>query len=419
MPQIQLTARATSKILAVLTAAVLFKLGYLIRSFLSTIGHPSVVGVLLITYLLSFALLYAALADVDLEYWNSRLAAAIVGLLLLMFALTYTSHLAKSYIGTDAMLFTRYAVDLVLSGQNPYTHSMEAAFQQFPIDKRFVTYRIDGEIVRTFSYPALAFLAFVPQALLGIPNLNLTTVTVLLATLLFLVYESPTELVLAPFVLMFVDPNLTLFSFGGVFDILWVFALLFGMKYWTQGRLRIAAICVGLAFAVKQIPWFVGPFLAVWLYAESETYAGFADRAKTCIGYGLGAFLLPNLPFIVSSPVAWLESVVTPIAGSAPMVKQGIGLTLITSSGFLQLPKSFYTLLLLGVLCVALVVYFLYFERLRWVAWIVPMAILWVNHRSLQNYFIFFVPIAYYAVLCHLRTENQLVTRNRTDVRSE
>lgn len=417
------TSQASSQLLAVLTAAVLFKLSFLIRSFLSTIGYPSVVLVLLCTYLFAFALLYAALADVDMAVWNPRFATGVVGILLLMFALSYTTHLASSYIGTDAMLFTRYAVDLVLSGQNPYTHSMESAFQQYPIDKRFVTYRIDGEIVTTFSYPALAFLAFVPQALLGIPNLNLTTVTVLLATLVFLVYESPTEFVLAPFVLMFVDPNLTLFSFGGVFDILWVFLLLLGMKYWTRGDLRLAAIFVGLAFAVKQIPWFVAPFLAVWLYAESETYRGFAERARTCIAYGLGAFLLPNLPFIVLSPVAWLKSVFTPVAGSVPMVKQGIGLTMLTSSGLLQLPKSFYTLLLLGVLGVALVAYFVYFERLRWVAWVVPMAILWVNYRSLQNYFIFFVPIAYYAVLCRHRAGEGPVTvtntREETDVQAE
>ena len=189
----------------------------------------------------------------------------------------------------------------------------------------------------------------------------------------------------------------------GVFDILWVLPLLFGMKYWHRERFDLAAVFVGLAFAVKQTPWFIGPFLAVWLYMESESYRQFGKRAAVCLIYGFAAFLVPNLPFILWNPTAWVRGTLTPIVGGgAPLVKQGVGMTFISVSGLYSLPKTYFTILMLSILSSLIVLYALYFEKLKWTAWVLPALVLWFNYRSLQNYFIFFIPVAYYAVLLKL-----------------
>lgn len=410
------TTVALGSVIAVIAGAVLFKIGFAMFHVMPPLGEPAAFAAIVAVYVAAFALIFAGVAAVDLSQWGRPLSLLSLGALFLGFYASYLTNTGGGYLGTDGILFTRYSVDLLLAGENPYAHSMLPAFEQYPIDNRFVTYRVDGSIVSSLSYPALSVLLFIPQALLGIPNLNLTTVAVLLVVLAFLSYESPPQLALVPIIVMFADPNLTFFSYGGVFDILWVLPLLLAMRFWHRNRLDVAAAFVGLAFAVKQTPWFIGPFLAVWLYQESETLAAFRTRAVTCLGYGFGGFLLPNLPFILWDVRAWASSVLTPVASGAALVKQGQGLTLVSVSGLYGLPKTFFTLTLLLALLLALVIYALYFDRLKWAAWIVPAVILWFNYRSLANYFIFFVPVAYYAVLLNYDLVRGRRTEGRTDV---
>lgn len=393
----------TGSAIAIVTGAILFKIAFAMKNLIPEFTNPIVILTILIMYAAALGLVYVGVTGIDMDRWGTALGYAVLVVLLLALNAAYLTKTGGTYLGTDGILFTRYSVDLLLSGQNPYAHSMAPAFEQYPIDSRFVTYRVDGTTVKSISYPALSFLLFVPQALLGVANLNLTAVVILMLVLAFLVYESPSSLSLVPFAIIFADPNLTFFSFGGVFDILWVLPLLFGMRYWHREQFGIAAAFVGFAFAIKQTPWFIGPFLAVWLYMESETYHQFGRRAGTCLSAGGAAFLLPNLPFIIWNFDAWMRGTLTPISsGAAPLVQQGSGLTLLSVTGLYTLPKSYFTLVMLSVLGVLVVIYALYFEKMKWAAWIFPALVLWFNYRSLQNYFIFFIPLAYYSALLKL-----------------
>lgn len=400
-----------SSVLAVASGAVLLKMAFVVKNVVSTFESIPAVGGVLLLYLTAFAVMYAGVSNLDIARYGRRVGYGIFVVVCFAFAVSYFQRYDSISIGTDAILFSHYSVDLLLDGQNPYTHSMLPAFGQYPVDDRFVTYRTDGSIVAALSYPALSFLYFIPQTLLGIPNFNLTPIVVLLIVLVFLIAESPPSLALAPFVIVFADQNITLFTYGGVFDILWVLPLLGAMKFWSQAKLGRAAFLVGLAFAVKQTPWFISPFLAVWLYTESPTYVEFGQKSARTVTYGIAGFLLPNIPFIIWNPTAWVTGVFTPIAGGAPLVQQGSGIVLLSANGLYSLPKSYFTVLLFSILCAALIVYVLYFEQLKWTAWIVPALIVWFNYRSLQNYFIFFVPLAYYAVLLRLNMARHQVSR--------
>lgn len=394
------------RILAVIAAAVLFRLADQLYVFGGVIDRPRVIISLFGIYLFSFVLLTVAVVGIDITRWGTVLAggAYLVALPGLYFAF-FVNHDITS-VGTDALLFSQYAVDLLLEGENPYANSMMPAFERYGLDHRFVTYQVDGTFVDSLSYPALSFLYFVPQTLLGIPNLNLTSIVVVLLSLAFLIRESPSHLALAPFAVFFADPSITFFSYGGVFDILWVLPLLLAMKFWARGQLPVAATLVGLAFAVKQTAWFVAPFLAIWLYLESDTQAVFRQRAGTCLTFGFAGFLLPNIPFIIWNPGAWTRSVLLPMLGGVGLVQQGRGLVVLSSTGLAPLPTSFFTVTLLVLLVASLCLYSLYFDAARWLAWLAPILLLWVNYRSLQNYFIFFIPIAYYAVLLRGRTSS-------------
>lgn len=306
----------------------------------------------------------------------------------------------RNVLGSDAILYSRYSNDLFLDGQNPYATSMRPAFEQYGVSMaEYGTHTVDGDVVTSLSYPALSVLYFVPQALLGVPNLNLTSVVVLLLVLGFLLYESSPSLAFVPFLILFVNPDIFQFTSSGVFDILWVLPLLLGMRYWHQDRIAIAAIWVGLACAVKQTPWIVTPYLAVWLYAESDDVQSFVRDAGITLGAGLGAFLAPNLPFIIWNPTAWVTSVLTPVGSGPTLVTEGVGPALLVQTELLAVSKSTFTALVALVLIVSLLAYARYFDRVRWIAWIAPAFVLWFNYRSLYNYYIFFLPVAYYAIL--------------------
>lgn len=389
----------SSRILLLVSAAILFNFGIMLRGYVSPIESLTALVTIYLIHTVAFGFSAGAVIGVNMKRWGhvAALLATIAGGIGLL--VVFAEQAKTGDLGTDAMLFTRYSVDLLLEGHNPYAVSMDAAYDLYPISEAFVTYKVDGTVVTSISYPALSFLPYVPQALLGIPNLNITTLAILFIALIYLISETPKEFALAPFAVVFANPNVLHYSFGGVFDILWVLPILIGMKYWHHSNWRLAAIFVGFAFAVKQTPWIIGPFLAVWLFNTAETRPEFYTRARICLQYGFLGFFIPNLPFIVLNPKAWILSVLTPIAGGADLVKQGIGLVAISASGYIPLPKTWYIITVLGALIVLISLYHLYFERMKWLAWIAPMFVLWFHYRSLQSYFIFFVPIGYYAIL--------------------
>jgi uncharacterized membrane protein len=99
---------------------------------------------------------------------------------------------------------------------------------------------------------------------------------------------------------------------------------------------------------------------------------------------------------------AWARSVFTPISSGVPMVHQGVGPTLATVTGVYALPKGYFTLLTIGSFVVALGVYALYWNRLKWAAWLLPPLVLFWYYRSLNSYYTWFLPVTYYAAICAL-----------------
>ncbi len=300
------------------------------------------------------------------------------------------------YIGTDGALFSRYAVDLVLAGKNPYSESMHPAFAAYNFDAPFSTYRIDGTTVEQVSYPAMSFLTFVPQALLGSRTVDATSLVILLVTFLWLVAKSDGLLRWAPPIILLAHGDILNFTAGGVFDILWVLPVLVTMQQWArEGELLTAGLAYGLACSVKQTPWFIAPFLLTALVLERKP----AKDYGRFIGAAAAIFVVTNLPFMLSAPRQWLAGVMTPVAGGVPLVELGEGPILLNIIGATHEPKAFFTLLMVLAFAVCLWIYAAYYPRTKYLAWVAPMVILWFNYRSLHNYYLFSLPLAHFAVV--------------------
>lgn len=199
-----------------------------------------------------------------------------------------------------------------------------------------------------------------------------------------------------------------MFSSGGVFDVMYILPLLVGMRLWKAKAYRPAALAVGAAFSVKQMPWLIGPFVAIWLLKECDTLTTFRRQAQKSLTYGFAGFLLPNLIFL-THPISWLKGVVTPVAGGAPLTMQGITLSAIPTHDILYLPRQYFIMMAFIVYLSSIVLYYMWYENVKWVSFVLPSVILFFHYRSLLNYYIYTPIVACYAILLR---RNLVVDRN-------
>ncbi|RLF16177.1 MAG: hypothetical protein DRJ97_01790 [Thermoprotei archaeon] len=392
-----------SRAIKVLTAALLLRTGFWMHLELNMVENLPGLLCALLLYVLSFVLIVEAFTDLDLTRVTRSLTVVVIALFAAAFV--FSAPNAPRYC-TDAMLFTRYAVELLLEGHNPYAYSMQQALLKYAtMDYRWLTETLEGAPVSTYSYPSLSFLIYVPAFLAGLRDVGAVMAAFFCLTAFFLVKETPQEYRLLPILILFLDPMLAVLSYVGAHDVVWMFFLLLAMKYFnprSKDSLRVSAILLGVAFAVKQTPWLILPFLVIWTVKEAGV-----KRAAELISIAALVFLAPNLPFMLWDFNSWLEGVLTPVA--KPLIPQGYGLVALVYEGYVYLPKEFFTVATVTVAATLLALYWLNFnDKVKYLAWVVPMFVLFFAWRSLPSYFMFFIPVAYYAALLMVKEHGLL-----------
>jgi uncharacterized membrane protein len=306
--------------------------------------------------------------------------------------------------GTDAMAFNQYAAQLAQHGMNPYAHSMAPAFGLFRTPTSFYTYSFTGTPVTALSYPSLSFLVYVPFLALGwsqnlAPLLNVMAWAVTVVMMFAMVPRRlrPVALLLGGFGLY------SVFAIGGVTDVLFMPLLLIAAYRWDRfGSSRstyIAPICFGLAMGMKQNPWPALPFLLVALCLDERARTNLTEglkRAGRYLAVALAALVVPNIPYFVASPSAWIHGVLTPLF--ADMVPTGQGT--ISLSLYLHMGGGSMTVYTAaaGLMLVLLLVTFIgTYPLLRAGAFVLPALAFFFDDRSNVNYFISLIPIGFVA----------------------
>ena len=92
----------------------------------------------LLTYPLNLALMMSMhftavllLIDSVLKIKYRLLYFIGTGLLLSGILVLFTIYFTEPHLGTDGILYTRYSIDLLLKGENPYLHSMLPAYEKY------------------------------------------------------------------------------------------------------------------------------------------------------------------------------------------------------------------------------------------------------------------------------------------------
>jgi uncharacterized membrane protein len=305
--------------------------------------------------------------------------------------------------GTDEIAFDQYAAQLALHGLDPYLHSMAAAFPLFHVSPNGYTFRLTGQPVTALSYPALSFEAYLPLLALGISTQAAVWVDVGAWALGGIVLFAVLPRRLGPMVAAIMSLDVYIgYAVGGVTDFLFV-PLLIGAAVrwdrfpWAKGPAAWRGpVLLGLAMAVKQTPWLVVPFVVASIVAESRRARGWRQATRDglrYLGIALAAFLVPNLPYLLRSPGAWLHGILTPLSGQTVPAGQGLislSLSLPVGGGSLKA----YTVAAVVAMLAILACYIATYPVLKPAAFLLPSVVLFFATRSFGSYLVMLIPAA-------------------------
>ncbi len=367
----------------ILVAVLLWKYAFLIQGTACGREFWTLVVLFVFGYGIGLLLLLASL--------DASLAKRLQGLP--VFSLATVSLLAYAYADavarakspythtTDAHAFMDYAARLLLSGKNPYAESLFGAYSVHLVPAHLQTPLIDGGISDRLAYPSLSFLALVPFVKLGIDT-RLVYLLAFVGCITVVYFWTPSRYRFIATLPFFVDETYAFFSVGGVTDSVW--ALLLCLVVVTWKRQVPSAIFFGLACGYKQHAWLLAPFVAVALFRESSMPC----RGRVIARFFVIAFLagiVPNLPFIVWGPKAWLLGVTESLI--ANMVPLGEGPAAALPLLAFAAPKALFVVVFWSVYLTLLAVCF--FVPSRALIWIAPSVAFFFNYRSLSSYWYF------------------------------
>lgn len=329
--------------------------------------------------------------------------AVLVAVLIALALWSYFQVFTAPDYGTDEIAFDQYAAQLAVHGINPYLHSMAAAFPLFHVSPNGYTFRLNGQPVTTLSYPALSFEAYMPLLALGITNQAAVWMDVAAwgagAIVLFAVLPRR----LAPLAAVVTSMDVYIgYAVGGITDVLYVPLLVGAAVRWdrfayTRGPAAWRGpVLLGLAMAVKQTPWLVIPFVVTGIVLEARRYGAWAQALRTGLRYtgiAMAAFSVPNLPYLLTAPGAWLHGILAPFSAAVVPAGQGlISLSLSLAAGGGSL--SAYTDAAMIVFATVLACYVATYPVLKPAAFLLPSVMLFFATRSFGSYLVMLIPAA-------------------------
>ena len=311
-------------------------------------------------------------------------------------------YIAPDY-GTDEIAFDQYAAQLALHGMNPYLQSMAPAFPLFHVSPNGYTFRLNGVPVTTLSYPALAFELYLPLLAAGAVTQAATWMNVAAwaAGTIVLFAVLPRRLASLAAIMASLDVYIA-YASGGVTDALYLPFLIGAAVSWDDFARRrgFAAwrgpVLLGLAMAIKQTPWLVAPFVLAGVMIEARLSGSRRDAARCGLRYAAiaaGAFLVPNLPYLIAAPHAWLRGILTPLSSDIVPAGQGlvsVSLSLAAGGGSLRA----FSVASVVVLACLLGCYLTAYPVLKPATFLLPSVVLFFATRSFGSYLVMLLPAA-------------------------
>lgn len=382
------------------TGVLLMDMAYRSWVFGQVAARHNVVWLIFMEYALAFGLLAIGVMSIE----RMRRLVPLIALATIFAFVTWSYiqiHIAYTIYGTDNAALSHVAAEKLMAGHNPYSindrATVIAAAQRFGVPETFITDTTGGQpISNLMSWPSGSVLVLVPALAAGVHDVRWVVVAFEAVAFILIWFRAPA--VLRPLALLplTIDPDLFIqFTGGGVMDYIWVTPMVACAIALYSGRLGWSALFYGLAAGIKQQPWLLAPFLAVYVWQTQKDGRRLSSVVEYA-GIAAAAFLALNLPFMLWDFSGWIRGVLLPI--HERLVPFGSGVSLLTTAGIADLPKSFYTAATLGVAAVLVIAYMLHFRNLKHSLWLAPAVIMWFGYRSMQNYFVYWAPVVLIAL---------------------
>lgn len=335
-------------------------------------------------YGFGFALVMLAAVPAPPRWAGALILCALLAVLASELAEDVMNEYRTGVWTVDVYLYAEYALHLFKNGANPYTYDMYATYRVLLSPTELTTFMLTDDIAAGLPYGSLAFLVLLPFDLLGLPTQH--TYIAFLALVMIVIFAQSSA-VLRPVILLplVVIPLYIDQQNIGINDIVWMFFCLMMIAQWRRGRLR--AVWFGLACAYKIQPWLLFPFIVIHLWTEQPNLKQRFAAVAGFVGISLGVAALFNLPFILPDTAVWFTSFSEPIRDG--QIITGTGLSRLTETGIVLLPKSAYTLLM-GVVYAALIgCYALIARKAQDLLWVLPGFLFFFSFRGFDHYWIY------------------------------
>ena len=365
--------------------------------------------------------------------WRGWRAIFVMSLLVLTVNTTRASikDAVQGNYHTDALAFVHIDADLLLHGRNPFTadDAFWTAALRWPTayatpiyggkdfgknPLRYPTNTFMGKILEQQSlssslrntsfdpqtvhnYPAGSILLALPFVWAGLPSIIWMNLLFFIGIIALVIARTPRRQQPAMTFALLLCPAFSEYGFFANIDIEALFFVLLAWHWLSHEKL--SGLSLGFACAVKQLAWFFIPFYLL----EVARREGIAVALRRLPWLVLG-FLMPNSPFIIANPHAWLHSMLVPMTDS--FFPLGFGLIQLALVGLIPFgSERLWTLLTLGSWFMLLVYQW---RRLSVTADGLLFAVipLWFSWRSLLNYFSLLPLFAAWLVAVYLQQQH-------------
>ncbi|MCL4350827.1 MAG: hypothetical protein M1414_03810 [Candidatus Thermoplasmatota archaeon] len=354
----------------------------------SDTGYTSFPSIILelFAYIVGFLIiLYALISPNSKKDNGNRLVFIMLASMGTVTLLYFFYGIAVKHSVTDETFIDMTAAKNFLAMINPYGFRIPiSTFNQNGVPLSYLTPTLAGGFVNTLGYPSLSFLMLVPIVLL---HLNPVLLTVLFSSLLLFTiglrymkssvrYASPLAISIS-----LLNLNVIFFSLNGINDVVWAEFLALSIIF--INRKYAGGLFFGLSLAYKQVPVFLMPFFMVYLL---KTHGW--KRMLQFVFSSIVTFLIFNLPFIIWSPSTYFSAVLSP--ESTSLLGIGFGPSQLAFAGYLPfVGEKVFQYTEVAVFIILILLYYINFQKLKYVMTALPLIFFLFNYRLLENYVLF------------------------------
>ncbi len=371
--------------------------------FLIPYGIATMAGYTLpsVTTLLFFGIITVACIGVLVYFhkkeklgFNVRPLYFVLPVLILGLTWAFSFWYGTPKFPTDESALDFYSAHQFLNGTNPYIPSNTAnvfsfltSLNGFPYGE--ATPYSSGGFVTNLTYPALAFLSFIPANVFGVyPTLTLLPLYSIPPLIVYWAYvkNNLKSVAIIPVFLILLNPSYLVQVSLGYPDIIWVIFTVLSIFYYRKPG--FSGLMMGLAMAVKQIPWLLVPFLFVFILRESGK-----KSSMKWIAFTLITFLIVNSIFIFESPAYFYKSMAGP--EMQQLIGIGFGPSQFAFLDIIPVSRFFFTFMVLAFFIIGITSYIIYYRNLKYAFLAFPIIIFLFNYRLLLSYVLFWPIIGF------------------------